>query len=230
MLRARYAMAIAMAIAMAGNAFAAGGAYVVDDAGIVPPGECQVESWAAFADDSGRVFTAQPSCTAAALPMVEFAVLPVRQHLDGLWSTVIGAQAKAAILPTARGRIGAGPTFGAQYDTTVDRMSRYYVNLPVTVMPTESIALNFNVGWSRDALTEEDFATWGAGAEWAITPRVMVIGEVFGRDRGRAGWQLGPRVSLFDAPIDIDLILGRNVTFTPATWFTFGVTFPFPGF
>ena len=59
------------------------------------------------------------------------------------------------------------------------------------------------------------------------TPQVMVLGEVFGRDRGRAGWQFGPRLNLLDEAVAIDLILGRNVAVAPATWLIIGITFRF---
>jgi hypothetical protein len=50
------------------------------------------------------------------------------------------------------------------------------------------------------------------------------IAEAFGRDRGRPGLQLGIRPTILDGRVDLDLILGRNLSERRANWVTLGVT------
>lgn len=218
---------IAVLLALAEDARAAGGAYVVDDAVIVAPGECQVESWAAGGGNGDRTFVVSPACTLAALPAVEFAFQPQRVRVDGSWTTELGGQAKIGVLPMDRFGIGVAPTIGVSHDASIDRTSRYFFNLPMTVAPLDRLKVNLNTGWLREATPRQDFLTWGAGAEWMIAPPIMLIGEVFGRDKGRSGWQAGPRLSPFGEVLDLDLIVGRDLTGMPATWLTFGATIHF---
>jgi hypothetical protein len=215
---------------MSPAAWAAGSAYVVDDAAVGPRGECKVETWAGFADNDDTasddaVFVAGPACS---FGRVEIGVQGSRARAADEWTDTFGAKAKGILIPTERWGVGVGVAGGITYAREADDLATGFVYAPVTVEPTEDLRLNFNLGWLRDIAVAKHFLTWGAGVEWEARPRFTLIAEIFGRDEGRSGWQAGPRWTPFDN-LDLDVILGRDVTGVPATWLTFGVTLRFGG-
>lgn len=156
--------------------------------------------------------------------MVEWGLQVQHSRESGEHANELGGQAKIALIPIDRFGVGVALTAGVGYGLREDRVSGNFVNVPVTIDPTDSLRVNINVGWDHDDIAQQDFLTWGAGAEWQIAPDLTLIGEVFGENEGRAGWQAGPRLSVLDGAVDLDLIAGQNLTGLRANWLTIGLT------
>ncbi len=213
------------ALLSAPPAFAAGGAYVVDDSEIGAAGECKLETWAAAARDREWSFVAAPACVVS---FVEVGAALDRSRADGAWATSVSPKAKATLLPVERHGIGVGIAAGAGIATRTRKADTLAAQIPVSWQPVSEARINLNLGWERDRTVPRDTTTFGAGTDVQIREDLTAIAEVFGRDRGaRPGMQVGIRPTLLDGRLDLDLILGRNVTQARSNRITLGATLRF---
>src|SRR5947207_10059404 len=99
---ARAALVAATAIWpwLAGEAWAANGAYAVDAADISETGSCKVESWLSTATNTDFSAVANPSCVVNIFKPVELSIQTVSSRSDGDWGTAIAPKAKWNIIPT----------------------------------------------------------------------------------------------------------------------------------
>jgi opacity protein-like surface antigen len=215
-------------ILVAPPAFAAGGAYAVDDSEVTEPGTCKADAWASFSDERERKFVVSPACTFSTLPFLEVSAAIERERSASReWSTGLGPKLKANLLPIEERGFGLAVAVGAGYATRTSRVDAWTAALLGSVEPMENMRVNLNLGWERDREADRDFLTWGAGADVGIAEGWTLIGEVFGKDRGRTSAQFGVRPTVWDGRMDIDLIYGRNLGDERAHWLTLGVTLRF---
>jgi hypothetical protein len=204
---------------------AAGGAFVVDDSEIGAPGECKVESWAAFASNHDFIGVAAPACVIGLGRPVEVGAQFVRFRSGGEWGTDLLLKGKTSLIPLGDGKIGIGAIAGGAYSFTNSEFAAVFGNLPVSFQFSEQLRVNLNVGFIRDLVETRTITTWGAGADFSLTPQITLIGEVFGFN-SETGAQAGIRFTPHEK-IDFDLIYGRNLTGERADWVTFGVNLRF---
>jgi hypothetical protein len=230
----------------AGGAHAQGGPFRVDDTGITDPGGFKLEGWSAFSTQRSRERSVVlgAGTTLTALPFIEFTLAMAR---DGearndedsenrrLWSTAVLPSLKAEILPLDTHGIGLALSAGFSYRTAfhrptpdpdaparLRRLDAPFATAIVSVAPIESVTLNLNLGVEHDRMETRTAPTWGVGAAWQASERIALVGETFGSDRGRTGLQGGLRYSALEGRLDLDLVLGRNLTDERATWLTLG--------
>ncbi|MFN4090457.1 MAG: hypothetical protein ACK4QW_15635 [Alphaproteobacteria bacterium] len=209
------------------TAAAAGGPYVVDDAEIADPGECQIDAWASFGRSGDRILVAAPSCTFQAIPWVEFGLAVERARGDGEWATVVAPGLKTSIVPVDRFGVGIGLSAAFAYDLTDSTVDGGEGTALFTVEPTEGVLLNLNLGYKRNQIDRRHYVVWGVGGVFEPVDNVGFIAEIFGRHTGRAGYQAGIRPTLLDGQLDLDFVVGRNLTDRAATWITAGATLRF---
>ena len=202
----------------------AGGAYVVDDAAIGKPGECQVEMWVSHAGNGDFVGVIQPACVVRiGLPIELTAVAQVARSHE--WTTFAGLQAKVVPISLEVSRVAIALSAGALFDTTNGDATISYVNVPVTIKVSDQFRLNLNAGALRNG---ELHFTWGTGLEWDVRPSWTLIAEVFGQTglgedpRLQAGLRHSPTKA-----VDVDVIYGQNITGEGAHWITAGLTVRF---
>jgi hypothetical protein len=214
---------------------AAGGAFAVDDSEIGKPGECKVESWAAFADNRDFVGVTSPACVVNFLHPIELGAQFQRARAGDDWSSSLTLKGKANIVPVETGKFGLGISGGTTFDLHNGENTGSFVNVPMTFALIEQFRLNVNGGWLYDRTADLHWWTWGAGFEWTLAKQLMLIGEVF----GQAGQKVEDQPSLTDPRaqlglrftprdnVDIDVIYGRNITGEKANWITVGVNVRF---
>jgi hypothetical protein len=228
----------AAALLLSGEAHAAGGAFVVDDAAIDDPGNCKVESSLSFTSHRDFLALSTPACVVPFIRPVEIGVIAARTRVDDVWGTSLVPKAKMNILPVEVGKFGLAIAGGARFDVLTGQHTESFINVPVTYTFSEALKVNVNGGWAHDRETALHFLFYGAGVEWVPFKPVTLIAEVFGfigpvtdrRTETEPRFQAGIRVTPIDT-IDFDLIYGRNVTGENANWITLGmnVRFPVPG-
>ena len=218
----RQAIAACLVLLAPTGAHAAGGAYVVDDAAIGKPGECQVESWASHASNNHFIGTTQPACIVRLGIPVEFTAVFAATRSDA-WTTFTGLHAKVA--PVNMGGVAIAVSGGRLFDVTDGEKSFSFITVPVTLKVHDRFRINLNAGglWGERA-----HFTWGASLEWDVRQSWTLIGEVF----GLTGPSEDPRlqVGLRHSPtksVDLDLIYGNNITGEHAHWLTAGLTVRF---
>ena len=217
-------------------ATASHGVFYVDDYEIDDVGSCSVESWLSFASNKDFMVATSPTCVVKLGVPVEIGAEYQRSRDNGEWKTQGGVSGKVTLLPMTNG-IGIGLAGQANWDMLSGASTGGNIYVPVTFDLGHHVRLNFNSGWLYDAPTKFNFATWGAGVEWGVTPRLALIAEVFGQagprgekvsvtqPRFQAGVRLSPLSNL-----DVTVIYGRNLNGENANWLTLGFTMGFQAY
>ncbi|MDW8444446.1 MAG: hypothetical protein RML45_09170 [Acetobacteraceae bacterium] len=245
--------AIALAsLTAAQQAGAQGGPFLVDDAAVGAPGAAQVETVGRFSVNGARerVFSVRPGYTLDALPL-QLSLGVVRDGLsrgdDGpkrrFWGTALEPEAKLRLLDLdAHGRVGLALKTGLSWRASQQRAgasdedeaapfrrleSAFGLGI-ASFRLSEGLTVNLNAGVERDRLESRTQPLWGIGAGWTVLPETALgstrlIAEASGTDRGRAALQAGLRQTVFDDRVDLDLVVGRNLSDERATWLVFGL-------
>ena len=204
----------------------AAGAFMVDDAGVDEPGECKVESWTAFASNRDFIGVVAPACGVNLGRPVEITVPVGRVRFDRVWSTDLVLEAKTPIIPFGEdSKFEVALVGGVGFNLTQSKTAAAFVNMPISFQVSEALRVNVNVGFIRDLEDTRTLTTWGAGADFSLTKKITLIGEVFGFN-SETGAQAGIRYTPHEK-IDFDLIYGRNLAGERADWVTFGVNLRF---
>jgi hypothetical protein len=226
----RFCAAATLALALlapSGAAWAAGGAFAVDDAGVDDPGSCKVEAFAAFAKNDDFMGVVAPACVVSLGRPVDIGAQIDRSRSGGEWGTGLALKAKTAIVPFSDDAVfGMAIAGGVGFDLTARETAEWFVTVPVSIHLSKTFQVNLNIGGLRDNLEHRSFVTWGAGFELALAERFTLLGEVFGQGSERPGAQLGLRFTPHEK-IDFDLIYGRNLTGERSDWITAGVNLRF---
>jgi len=223
---------------------AAGGAYVVDNSEIGNPGDCEVDSWAAFASNHDFNAIASPYCVVKLGVPVQVGALAQRSRDDGSWGTTASPNLKINLIPAANHPFGLGVEAFSTWDLRSGAYTGSTVFVPFTFQLSDAFTVNVNGGWLYDGVNKIGYATWGAGFEWIFVKGdqpLTLIGEVFGQagnlpipnDGGLAPnaireprTQLGIRYTP-QKNIDLDVIWGHNIAGENAHWLTLGVNVRF---
>lgn len=231
---ARFCGALWLALLAPASAYAAGGAYVVDDAAVGKPGECKVESWVALADNHDVQAITQPACVVKLGIPIEVTAAYARTRSDGEWQNFAGGKAKINLVPVETGRIGVALVDFAVWDVHTGQNNFNALYVPLTYQFSDSFRINVNAGWQYDGAHQANQTYWGAGFEWNFVQPLTLIGELFQfagprvdptsftEPRAQLGLRITPQKSF-----DIDLIYGRNVYGENANWFTLGLNVRF---
>lgn len=227
------AILLACSICLASTrADAAGGAYAVDDAQIVPTNTCQLELWISTARNKDFFAVLAPACTFEIVRPVEFKSEFQRVRASGVWGTALTVQGKTNILPVEPGRIGVAVSGSAAFDLHTGQYTGSLLNVPATLTVNDRLRFHVNAGWMHASIVDANWLFWGAAAEWTIAQPLVLLAEVYGqagpalRDLpalNEPRMQVGLRYMPAET-IDIDLIYGRNISGIRTDWITVGLT------
>ena len=105
------------------------------------------------------------------------------------------------------------------------RIETFAFNVPVSHRVNKRLVVHANLGWIGQPGTDDRHALfWGAQAEFAIVPDLILMTEVFGTDRGASGGQTGLRWFTDRGRIDLNLLAGQRIDGGPASLATLRVT------
>lgn len=205
-------------------AFAGGGADVVDDSAPETPGHCHVESWAAFSRDHSYLLNASPACTFESLPEVEFGA-----SIDHAWSdtgndTTIGPTLKWNIHDLESGW-GIALSGSTNISVKTGEAISSAIVVPVSVMLSDTIQFNTDIGWLHESVGSMDRAFYGTQLEYQVTPDLNLMVEGFGRSPGRLGTEARLRWTPGQGPCDLDIFYGAFVDGISPRTVTIGFTF-----
>ena len=223
MIRAVGAFALtAVALLLPPPAQAAGGAHVVDDAGVETPGVCHLESWGTRLDRRSGVLVFAPACTRKRWSRLEIGGFLQRSATDGARQTVIGPALQLALSrDDAPARIGvlATPTIQAR-NGRIDGAS---ILMPITIAVSARATVNVNAGYIYSRFGDRDASFVGVQLDRALTGKLGFMVEAFARDRGKPGFQTGLRWTPVSW-IDIDALVGSRLDGTSPRALTIGLT------
>ncbi|MGH8083253.1 MAG: hypothetical protein ACREP7_21935 [Lysobacter sp.] len=201
----------------------AGASLYVDDAGIVAPGHCQLESWLR-ASAPGREFSAVPACHVAGTELG----LGLSDYAEPAQARVAAFGAKRVLHEASSQRWALAASLGANWNASRGAFDGWNFNLPLSFAAdaAQRRRWHFNLGWSaprhgRDALTA------GIGLEQALDSRWSALAEVFADHRGDRIAQLGLRCEI-DAARSLDVLIGQRDGDARSPWLTLGFNLLLP--
>ncbi|OYU09327.1 MAG: hypothetical protein CFE47_02975 [Pseudomonas sp. PGPPP1] len=224
-------LALVLVTALLSKAYAAGGAYVVDDGAVNDPGECNVDAWYTANRHQGNINsqTLNPACTFSALPSVQWSAALSRASNAGDAETQVSPQIKAQVW--SQQDFGLQLALSATSHFALDREHAFDgadFNVPLTWQPVEALRLNFNGGWTHayNGGEQNHRLTWGTGFEYQLIDALTLIGERYGQEGGDQAWQAGPRLHVGKF-VDVDLVVGQSLSGDRKQWLTTGATLRF---
>lgn len=228
---ARLPILLLLAVLAPGQtAQAAGGAQIVDDSEVVDPGTCQLETWVTgySMEVGGGYANATNTCTLSSLPRLEFGLqFQHYWYADILGSDqLLGPALKVNLIPEATG-VGLGLAFNSGVNMATGEFELGQLIMPVSIPLNDKARINLNAGWSYFRFAEiQNALFYGAQIESKIGwEEVSLMLEVFGRQPGFTGVQMGLRWRPNDGPLEFDLLAGSFLDTVNAKFFTVGITF-----
>jgi hypothetical protein len=199
----RVSVVATLCAAASSGSRAAGGHFDVDDATVLDPGRCQVETWIARVPaEAATVFHVGPACRVGPIEIgLNFDQLRVTDEArNGL-----GPQLKWVADPLV-GSVSAGVVWGAYFDLTRGGRPLQTLYTPFTWAATETLRLNANAGadWGFSGVRTRRI---GASGEWAANETLTLIAE---RLSFSGAWssRLGARFAVSES-VSVDLSAAR---------------------
>lgn len=207
------------------NAFAAR-PMITDDARIIDPQSCQVESWVKSSKDSEE-YWALPACNP--LGFFELTLGGSKIHSqDPTDSSGRIVQAKTVFRELKPNDWGTGFALGRNHHLGTGELASHhdvYGYIPVTwSLNNDQQFLHLNLGAVKSQIDSVLRKTWGVGAELEITPRTFLIAETYGVDGVKPSYQAGVRHWLQPNKFQVDLTTGSKANYTTQSrWFSIGI-------
>jgi len=211
-------------------AWAAGGAQIVDDSEVVDPGTCQLETWVTGFDivGGGGYANATNACTLSSLPRLEFGLQFQHYWYANVLGSdqLLGPSLKVNLIPQDTG-VGLGLVFNGGVNMATGAFELGNLIMPVSIPLNDKARINLNAGWSFIRVGQfQNALFYGAQIESKIGwEEVSLMLEMFGREPGFTGAQMGLRWRPNDGPIEFDLLAGTFFDTVNAKFFTVGITF-----
>ena len=216
----REALPFSIVCLLASSAHAAGGHHAVDDAAILDPGQCQLETWFDHAQSGdARLWHVGPACRVGAIELgLNFDAIRGRR---GERTNIAGGQVKWAQPLTEKVAVGV-VVAAAWQDHAPHRVDTSFV-IPLTWQATEALQVHVNAG--RDFLhAAPDASHAGVAGEWTASPQWSFVVERF-RELHIDRWRLGARRAL-SASVSVDLSRAQGLGSAPSSW-TVGLNWVF---
>ena len=208
-------------IAFAGSAHAAR-PFVTDDARMVDPGGCQVES---FAKQQLRTreseFWFLPACNP--FGKLEMTVGSTNSSDAPDSSRTVLLQGKTVLRPLQTNDFGLALSLGTQRTTPATPAARWnpFLNAIASVsLRDDAVVLHANAGALNDRLASRTRGTWGLGAEILFTSRLYGIAESYGQEGERPSKQAGLRYWVEPNRFQVDSTVGTQ---RGRTWMSMGI-------
>lgn len=199
---------------------------VTDDASIVAPGDCQLESWTQHTPTQIE-YWAVPACNpygAWELSAGAGRIVPG----DGAQRYVEGViQGKTLFKPLTPNSWGVGLTIAnvLRGGTPVGDVSML-VPLSVSLWD-DKVLVHLNAGVLREGLTaHRTGGQWAAGTEWAATHDLALSLEAYGTEKGHGYVQTGLRFTVIPDRLDLDTGVGQRIgPHGEERYYTVGLTY-----
>lgn len=201
---------------------------ITDDARIVDPGSCQVESWQK-STDQGQEFWLIPACNVGG--KVELALGGAYLSPKGQSNSYdLVVQAKTLFRTLKTNDWGVGMAVGAvqhlQYGDTND----WYTYVPISYSFNDQAFVHTNLGVAKKQ-DHHHSMTWGLGGELKLTSHLWLMGEVFGEGQQQRFVQSGLRLWLLPNRLQLDATVGNGINNQiDEPWFSFGLRWLSPQF
>jgi hypothetical protein len=192
---------------------------ITDDANIVDPLSCQLESWVKTSQASLERW-AVPGCNFAWDTEISLGGNAQNAKLEGgsqFWLFQAKKRWKKLEpnswgLSTTLGRVTERPGRSQQLSSDAQAPTSAqdtYLNVPITWAVASDRFVHLNLGWIHHERLRISHPTWGLGGEYGLTPRAFAIGEVFGESGAQSKTQMGLRYWVSPQKLQLDTTYGQ---------------------
>jgi len=208
---------------------------ITDDARIVDPKACQVESWVRT-NAASREFWALPACNPTGDAELTFGAARTRPDGAGSATSDVQVQAKTLLRPLETNGWGVGLALGAVRHPNAEGGDHFpgdlYGYVPVSVSFADDVVVgHVNLGGLRRKADGRHFFTWGLAAETLLDPRAFLVTETFGQQAGNPFYQVGFRFWLVPNRVQVDTTYGNRFGSTGENrWYSIGLRLLSPPF
>lgn len=202
-----------------------------DDARIVDPKACQLESW--VKSPKGHTeFWAQPACNFTGNLELTMGGALSRESGSTRGSAQM-LQGKTLFKTLETNGWGWGLAAGMSRDPRRDAGGGHdmYAYVPVSwSLADDKVVLHTNLGWLREQGTRSNHLTWGLGSEIQLRERTWLIAETYGQGSGKPLVQVGMRYWVVPDRVQIDATYGNRIGEGNQRWFSLGLRLLTPSF
>ena len=207
-----------------GSAFAAR-PMITDDARIIDPQSCQLESWGKVSKNTEE-YWALPACNP--LGFFELTLGGSKfQGIDASGSSDRVIQAKTVFRELKPNDWSIGLALGrSEHLFKVDGHKHdLYGYVPVTwSFDNDQKFLHLNLGAVKNKTDSVTKKTWGLGMEYEIASLTYLIAETYGVESVKPSYQAGVRHWLLPNKFQVDVTTGSKSQYTSdSRWFSIGI-------
>ena len=231
--RRRRACALAVAASFTCTAAEAARPLLTDDARIVAPKSCQVESWVRRNRDSTELW-ALPACNFTG--NLELTLGGAATHEDHVATkmTDVLLQGKTVFRTLEPDGWSIGLAAGMvrhPADVGHHSIGEAYAYVPASFsFLADRFVMHTNAGWTHNRDAGFDRPTWGVGSETRLAERTWLVAETFDQGVG-VRYQLGFRHWIVPDRVQIDVTYGNRFRRTSEDqWFSIGLRLLSPAF
>lgn len=187
---------------------------VTDDARVVDPKSCQLESWVKLNKGSTE-FWALPGCNVGQNLEITYGGAITREESNSHTTDTV-LQAKTLLRPLTTNDYGVGLVVGHVKHPNAENNEKNmigdaYLYVPVSIsMLDDRFVLHTNLGVIHDRAEQANKFTWGIGSETQLNKSAYLIAEVYGDNQSRAFHQLGLRYWVVPNRVQIDTTYGNR--------------------
>lgn len=197
---------------------------ITDDARVVDPKACQIESWARRNQNGTNEFWAQPACNFTGNLEVTVGGSITRQSDGSSQTSAQLVQGKTLFKHLETNGWSYGLALGTLRDPRGGSGRNWYGYVPASFsFADDRFVLNTNLGWQRDQGTRRNHVTWGVGSETQITDRAYLVAETFGSGDGRPYYHMGVRYWIVRDHVQIDTTYGNRFGGGGERWISVGL-------
>lgn len=204
--------------------------FVVDDARVVDEGACQVESWVKSNPDSKEAW-ALPACNPFGIELTAGMGFQRSDEPSSPAQRDYQFQGKTLFRPLETNDWGWGLAVGvvrhADINLRQNLLANRYFYVPISKSYwDDKFVLLTNIGGVDNRDEKRRGLLYGVGGEFYLTPRFMLLGEVYGATGFDRFSQAGVRYWIIPDHLQVDTTYGFQLTGANRTeWITLGFRF-----
>lgn len=207
---------------------------VTDDARIVDPGACQIETWRR-GDRGSYESWALPACNFTGNLEVTLGATDQPEASGGRAADIV-LQGKTVFKTLETNGYGYGLVVGGVSHS--DRIAQQesvgsiYGYVPISKsFHDDRLIVHVNLGALQNRDVDTKAFTWGVGGEFNVTSRVALIAETYGNNHSQPFVQGGLRIWIVPNRFQVDTTIGaQSGDFGPTRWWTIGMRLISPPF